>query len=317
MEQNNTPLLTVICTSYNHEKYIKECLDGFVIQQTNFLFEIIVHDDASTDRTVEIVKDYEIKYPSLFFNIYQSENQFTNKEVNIWYDFMLPKARGKYIAICEGDDYWTDPFKLQKQVDFLETNPDFGLCHTNYDRYFQNTRKQVSQNLKFPIKDVFEGLLKSQYPIGTLTVVFRTAIWQEYIREINPVSKDWLMGDLPFWFYLSRLHNVYYLDEVTATYRVLEESASHTRQIDKMIQFDKSTREIKLFFLEKYKSKSISSKKSMREIETIFIYRKIIAFAQCKGNLTNFFSLIFQFHKINKNPKFFLGSFKQIFVRLF
>lgn len=138
MKQDNIPILTIICTSFNHEKYIKECLDGFVMQQTKFLFEIIVHDDASTDNTAEIVKEYETKYPNLFFNIYQSENQFTKEGVNIWYDIMLPKARGKYIAICEGDDYWTDPLKLQRQVDFLESNRGFVFCTHRYKIFYEN-----------------------------------------------------------------------------------------------------------------------------------------------------------------------------------
>ncbi|WP_409415527.1 glycosyltransferase family 2 protein [Flavobacterium sp. PS2] len=164
MQQDNTPILSVICTSFNHEKYIKECLDGFVMQQTNFLFEIIVHDDASTDSTAEIVKDYEIKHPNLFFNIYQSENQFTKKGVNIWYDIMLPKARGKYIAICEGDDYWTDSLKLQRQVDFLERNKNLTFCTHRYKIFYENDNSfdknihPLNQNLDENIeinKDVF------------------------------------------------------------------------------------------------------------------------------------------------------------------
>lgn len=149
MKQDNKPLVSIICTSFNHEKYIKECLDGFIIQQTNFLFEIIVHDDASTDATQQILQEYESIYPSLFNNIYQTENQFSNKEINIWYDIMLPKARGKYIAICEGDDYWSDPMKLQKQVNFLEANSDYVFCTHRYRVYLENIHE--FQNEVLPI----------------------------------------------------------------------------------------------------------------------------------------------------------------------
>jgi glycosyltransferase involved in cell wall biosynthesis len=317
MGSNNLPLLTVICTSYNHENFITKCLDGFVMQQTNFSFEVIVHDDASTDNTVQIVREYESKYPYLFNNIYQKENQYSKNEVNIWSHIMFPKARGKYIAICEGDDYWTDPLKLQKQVDFLEANSEFGLCHTDYSRYIQTTQKSLYHGIQPRTIDVFYGLIKAEYPIGTLTTVFRNEIWKDYINDVDLENRNWLMGDLPFWMYLSRAHKVHYIDDITAVYRVIEESASNTHEIDKMIRFDESVKEVKLFFLEKYATDYTNINKIKREVEAIYIYRKIIAYAKCNGNLNNFFYLLFQFHKINREPRHFFGSFKQIFARLF
>lgn len=165
MKQDNKPLVSIVCTSYNHEKYIKKCLDGFVMQQTNFLFEIIVHDDASTDSTQQIVKEYESRYPSLFNNIYQTENQFSNKEVNIWYDILFPMAKGDYIAICEGDDYWVNPFKLQKQIDFLEANPSYlfsmGRVDMLNEKNGEITRMtehvDPHKNETFALKDYIKG----------------------------------------------------------------------------------------------------------------------------------------------------------------
>ena len=124
------PLVSVVCTTYNHEKYIRQCLDGFVMQKTTFPIEIIVHDDASTDDTVRIVKEYEEKYPNLFNNIYRTENWYSRGK-DIWGYLFDQKARGKYIALCEGDDYWIDPYKLQKQVDFLEGHPEYSMCFHN------------------------------------------------------------------------------------------------------------------------------------------------------------------------------------------
>jgi len=120
-------LVSICCVTYNHEKFIAQCLDGFVMQQTDFAFEILVHEDASTDRTAGIVKGYEKKYPHLFRCVYQTVNQF--KIQNTLTNILFPMAKGKYIALCEGDDFWTDPCKLQKQVDFLEANSDFVLCY--------------------------------------------------------------------------------------------------------------------------------------------------------------------------------------------
>ena len=137
-----TPLVSIICTTYNHQAYIKDALEGFIMQKTNFPFEIIVHDDASTDNTASIIKEYQEKFPGLFVNIYQTVNQFSRKEVNIWTEITFPMARGKYIALCEGDDFWTDPLKLQKQVDFLEKNIEYSMvCH---DALVMNTITNTS-----------------------------------------------------------------------------------------------------------------------------------------------------------------------------
>jgi len=122
------PLVSICCIAYNHENFIKECLDGFLMQQTNFEFEIIIHDDASTDETKSIIEKYVSKYPNKINFFYQTENQYSKGVRGIAAKFTFPHAKGKYIALCEGDDYWTDPLKLQKQVDFLESNPGYGIC---------------------------------------------------------------------------------------------------------------------------------------------------------------------------------------------
>lgn len=124
--------VSVLCTAYNHEKFLRKCLDGFVNQKTNFKYEVIVHDDASTDGTKTIIEEYVKKYPNIFVPIYQTENQYS-KKVEIMDDIMLPLSRGKYIAICEGDDYWCDENKLQLQYDFMESHLECSACfHNNY-----------------------------------------------------------------------------------------------------------------------------------------------------------------------------------------
>lgn len=128
---SNLPLVSICCITYNHCDFIRQCLDGFIMQKTDFAFEIIVHDDASTDGTTDIVKEFEMKYPKLFKVIIQKENQYS-KGVNVLSNVFSP-ATGKYIAYCEGDDYWTDPLKLQKQVDFLESNPDYVMSSHRFN----------------------------------------------------------------------------------------------------------------------------------------------------------------------------------------
>ena len=114
--------------AYNHEKYIKDALDSFLMQKTDFPFEVLIHDDASTDRTGEIIREYEKKYPHIIKPIYQTENQYSKGIKNISGLFNFPRAQGRYIAMCEGDDYFTDPYKLKKQVEYLDAHPDCSLC---------------------------------------------------------------------------------------------------------------------------------------------------------------------------------------------
>jgi len=110
---SDDPIVSICCITYNHEKYIRDAIEGFLMQKTLFPIEILIHGDASTDKTADIIKEYEVKYPDIIKPIYQTENQFS-KGVSISATYQFPRARGKYIAICEGDDYWTDPHKLQK-----------------------------------------------------------------------------------------------------------------------------------------------------------------------------------------------------------
>lgn len=120
-------MVSIVCTAFNHEKYIRDALNSFVMQKTNFKFEVLVNDDASTDSTADIIREYEKKYPNIVRGIYQKENQY-HKVSSIISDILVPLAGGKYIAICEGDDYWIDAYKLQKQFDIMEQNPTIDIC---------------------------------------------------------------------------------------------------------------------------------------------------------------------------------------------
>ena len=131
-------LVSIRCLVYNHEPFLRQCLDGFVMQKTDFRFEAIVHDDASTDGSAAIIREYADKYPDIIKPILQTENQYSKHDGSIT-RITFEACTGKYIALCEGDDYWTDPLKLQKQVDYMEAHPDCSLCFHNamihwYDR---------------------------------------------------------------------------------------------------------------------------------------------------------------------------------------
>lgn len=128
MEQ---PLVSICCITYNHEHYIKEAFDGFIMQKTNFPVEIVISDDCSKDNTREIIAEYKAKYPDLIRDVSPDKNLGSSAN----FIYVQQCAQGKYIAICEGDDYWTDPYKLQKQVDFLEAHSEYSVCWHRYKRW--------------------------------------------------------------------------------------------------------------------------------------------------------------------------------------
>ena len=136
VDDTDNPLVSIRCVTYNHEPYIAQALDGFLMQKTSFPFEVIVHDDASTDKTAEIIREYEIKFPKIIKPIYETENQYSKHDGSLS-RIMDSACKGKYIALCEGDDYWIDENKLQLQVDFLEKNSEYGMCYTKVRNYFQ------------------------------------------------------------------------------------------------------------------------------------------------------------------------------------
>ena len=238
-------LVSVSCVTYNHSKYIRQCIDGFLMQKTNFAFEILIHDDASNDDTADIIREYEFKYPDKIKPIYQTENQYS-KGISPTFKFNFPRAKGKYIALCEGDDYWTDPYKLQKQVDFLEANPEYGMVYTAADKFIQNKNKKEGV-LKGEENVTFDTLLKNN-PIPTLTVLLRANAYKGYNELIS--KKQFKMGDYPLWFYISMKYKIHYIDDVTAVYRVMDNSASHSDNFAKKCAFVSSAYDIRLFFAE-------------------------------------------------------------------
>lgn len=168
--------ISVICNAYNHEAYIAQCIEGIVMQKTNFLFEVLIHDDASTDQTANIIRMYEKKYPELIKPIYQTENQYSRGGVG---RFQYPRVKGKYIALCEGDDYWTDPLKLQKQYDALEANPGIDICaHAAVMVNGTNGKKIMmmqpdKRNTILPVENVIRG--GGGY-VATNSLVYRTEL---------------------------------------------------------------------------------------------------------------------------------------------
>ena len=194
MNQDNKDILVSIsCITYNHAPYIRECLDGFMMQQTNFPFEVLIHDDASTDGTTEIIREYAEKYPDIIKPLYEEENQWVKGRRGSAV-FNFPRAQGKYIALCEGDDYWTDPLKLQKQVDFLESHPDYVMCTHHFNTYDQEDgsfgedwNSDFTEDFTFDL-DFF--IKRDKWITQPLTLLFRQSALNLKEYHQYPNAKD-------------------------------------------------------------------------------------------------------------------------------
>ena len=214
-------MVCVRCMTYNQESYIKDALDGFVMQQTDFPFIVVVVDDCSTDHTADIVRAYEKEYPQIIKGVYLTENYYSQHKSK--QAFLDPyEKQSKYVALCEGDDYWTDPAKLQKQVDFLESHEDYVLCCTAFTLTNEGHEDEpvLVKNDQEMIK--LDDLLCG-YWIGTLTTVFRRVLLEDYV----PPFPNYPMGDLQLWGFMATRGKIGYLSDITANYRQLASSASH------------------------------------------------------------------------------------------
>ena len=195
---NGDPLVSIRCLVYNHEPYLRQCLDGFVMQKTTFPFEAIVHDDASTDGSATIIREYAEKFPDIIKPIYETENQYRKHNgslTRIMDAAMHPNS--KYIALCEGDDYWTDPNKLQVQVDFLESHPDYSMC---FHRANTINFETGEENNSFPGK-VFRNIQCREYDSTELFEVWTVpTASMVYKRECQffPLNRRYIIlyGDI-------------------------------------------------------------------------------------------------------------------------
>lgn len=211
---DNQIIVSISCITYNHAPYIRQCLDGFLMQQTNFAYEVLIHDDASTDGTTEIIKEYEAKYPDIIKPIYEDENQWVKGRRGSAV-FNFPRAKGKYIALCEGDDYWTDPLKLQKQVYFLEKHQECSLCCHQYDMLSSENIVKSDNMFDGVCFDLQEYISSKQWIIQPLTILFRKSCF-----DLQEYAKYEYAKDVTLFYYLLTKGNAYRMPDNMGVYRL-------------------------------------------------------------------------------------------------
>ncbi|MEG1701106.1 MAG: glycosyltransferase [Alistipes sp.] len=243
-----TPLVSVCMTTYNHEAYLAEAIESVLAQQTSFAVELVLGEDCSTDRTAEICRRYVATYPDRI--------RLVDGAVNIgWranYRRTFEACRGRYVAYCDGDDWWCDPLKLQRQVDLLESDPTCGMCYTRASRFFQVTH--TSQ----PDRELHHtdfGQLLLTFTIFNCTTLARRELIARYYDEVRPdLHPEWKTDDAPMWLWFAACSRVSYQPLFTAMHRVLSDSVSHSVHYRKRIEFVDSIRGLGIWFDNHYGS---------------------------------------------------------------
>ncbi len=258
------PLVSICCITYNHKSYLGEAIDSFLMQDTEFPFEIIIHDDASVDGTVDIVQDYAEKYPDIIRIIVQTENQYSKGGL-INPRFVFPVTRGKYIALCEGDDYWMDKTKLQKQVDFLEDHPEYVITFSDCQPFDENGKLGI--NFGGARRDLTSIELKQSTPISTLTVCFRNVI-----KGIPQDLMSARYGDLVIWSLLGAYGKGKYMsDIIPSAYRVHDSGVHSKLSIKKKHEMAAITRAALFAYYKRNNNQNLAQFYKLQTLKSIFL----------------------------------------------
>lgn len=241
--------VSILMPTYNHEKYISQAVESVLAQKVDFEIELLINDDCSTDGTAAIASEYAKKNPEKVKFFHQEKNLGLMKN----YKFLLEKASGKYIAVLESDDVWTDPLKLQKQIDFLETHSDYSLVCTAYDRIDEkgNVLGTVTNDYYQALNGKwYEDLLCRCY-IGALTVCFSRTAFDSFCNIDDYVELGFRTFDYPTWLLIAASSKCHYLSDNTASYRNITTSISHSGSYEKRITFEKSVCSIQNYCMKK------------------------------------------------------------------
>jgi glycosyltransferase involved in cell wall biosynthesis len=289
---NIVPFVSISCITYNHEKYIRNAIEGFLMQKTTFPVEILVHDDASSDGTTSILREYEEKYPSLIKSIYQTENQYS-QGIKIAYAYQYPRMQGKYYAICEGDDYWIEPLKLQKQVDFLENNTDCSMVFTGC-RIEKSTGEIRQVEYKGLGKIDANQYVNNSYYMATASLL----IHKKFLQIPN---EDWMKksfaGDFVLRYKALSIGCIGYINLITCVYNKGTEGSWSNRKLSKNIIIKEYSDNIRgLYFIDKHRPISKIVKTSKIDALRVIVYFKM---ALMKSGWSGLFYLLGNIRKIS------------------
>ena len=288
------------CFTYNHAPYIVDAMNGFTMQQTTFPVITCIVDDASTDGEPEVIRQYLTDHFQAPYRVEETDDYHlicahhkTNPNCHFvvlllkYNHYSIRKSKqpylsewsdnAKYVALCEGDDYWIAPDKLQIQVDFMEENEEYSCCYTKYNS-FDHTRQTVKSVGGCDYVDIRE-MLWNDVQIATCTILYKSKLRDSYNSDISPSNKNWLMGDKPLFLYLGHKGFTKLIPRCMATYRIVEESASHSKNYTLQLKRARNTIDIYHYFAEKYFPGDI---RMSSKIEGGYLYRAYLIYKNAK-----------------------------------
>ncbi len=299
---NKNPLVAIRCMTFNHAPYISDAMNGFCMQKTSFPFVCAVIDDCSTDGEQEVLSnylhehfdledqsvvrneetdDYKLIYARhkenhncFFVVLFLKYNHYSIGKDSRKYEYIEEfEKNAKYIALCEGDDYWIDPLKLQKQVDYMEKHPECGLVWAKAKCYIQDKQKFDGTTGRYMAGyyDMFVN-----YSISPLTSLYRKSSVEGYAEFVK--GQKWLLGDSPLYLYIAHDNDIHFMDEIVGVYRILNSSASHHNTFEKNLAFQNSTFDVVKFYCEKY------GHPNFKQLETIH-YSRVFNYAFNYGRI--------------------------------
>lgn len=286
------PLVSVDIITYNHEKFIKETLEGVLMQKTNFKYEIVICDDFSTDKTRDILLDYQRKYPDKTILRFQGGN------VGLRFNYFENKkaCRGKYIAICEGDDYWTDSLKLQKQIDFMETHPGFSMCFSNALEVFEFKNWEKNSHLFSNVENreyLGEEIL-SDWIIATASVLYRNNIHYDFKYLDN-----FIFYDTPLFLRLCESGKIWGMSDLMVVYRRHDNALTCSSSGDDDNKVFQHLTAIDRSFYRKYHTviKKEKAKEFILKAKRLYKKKSIKFIVDCFLSLCYDYSVLFAFVK--------------------
>ena len=256
------PLVSVCMTAYNHAPYIARAIEGVLKQRTTFGVELIIGEDCSHDNTLAICREYAKRYPERI-RIMTAERNVGMREN---YRRTALAAQGRYVAYCDGDDFWIDEEKLQRQVEALENNPSVGMCYTRSERRIEHSDKRWI----YPKEGLFVEFEKLLFnnTVENCTAVARRELIERYYAEVQPeCHPEWLTDDAPMWIWFAAESRIVALEQVTAVQSLLKESVSQSSDYLKRIAFCDSLVDISLWFDERYSGGKFSRKLLRKRME--------------------------------------------------
>lgn len=271
MDQINNCMVSVFCSTYNHKKFIAQCLESLVSQKTTFIYEIIVKDDASTDGTSDIVRAYHDKYPDKIVPLILEENHLQRGLGHVAFEKAFRLMKGKYIAMCEGDDFWTDENKLQKQVDYMESHPECSLC--GHAAYYANEEGELIEGKCFRYKNC-SGELTTEEIILSWSMATCSLLYRKSCRTdvTFPFQGNCINSDYALMVYMALKGKVYYLDELMSAYRIACSGSVTQKQLQNKDYYKKRRLEYvsMLDRIDDFTEKRYSAVINLRKRKTLF-----------------------------------------------